>query len=212
MHHRTIVFVLISSLAAFACSEANDVGPKDAGGRDAVADASAVDAGDASNVPDATLGDASITGLVFNELSATGGDWIELYNTTSSPIDVSGFKVADNEPDASAPRLTQALAFGAGTILPPGGYLVIVANEKDASSAPQPCFDGGVKGGCPVATFGISKDNANTFYLLAPNDAPVLKVDMAANVHTSGQSWGRFPNGTGDFAVTKPTPGSANAQ
>lgn len=197
----------VCSLLPLACSEANDVVPRDASTKETSTD---------SATPDATTSDASVADgagigtLVFNELSATGGDWLELYNTGSNPVDVSGYKLADNEVDASAPRLSQALVLPSGTMIAPGGYLVVLANEKTASPSPQPCFDGGVQPGCPTVTWGISKDTANTFYLLAPNDVPALQVDMAPNVHVSGESWGRFPNGTGTFAVTKPTPGKAN--
>jgi hypothetical protein len=212
MFRNAALTLLALPLFALACSEANDVVPKDSGAKDtSLADSAGGDATADSAISDASVSDgAGVSSLVFNELSATGGDWLEIYNTSSNPVDLSGFKIADNEPDASAPRLSQALVLAGGTVVAPGAYLVIVANEKTASPTPQPCFDGGVSGGCPVATFGISKDTANTFYLLTPTDGTAMKVDMAANAHASGQSWGRFPNGTGNFAVTKPTPGKAN--
>lgn len=210
---RTRIVLLVSLASfAFACSEASDVAPKDASTKDTGSDVITLDA----TAPDSSPSDASVADgagigkLVFNELSATGGDWIEIYNTGSDAVDVSGYKLADNEIDAAAPRLAQALVFASGTTIAPGGYLVVIANEKVASPSPQPCFDGGVKPGCPAATWGVSKDTPNKIYLLAPNDAVALDVDMAANVHVSGESWGRFPNGTGVFAVAKPTPGKAN--
>jgi hypothetical protein len=217
--HRTTVLgfaasALLTASVLGACSETQQV-PDDAGG-DATSPTldGSLGADAAKDAPppfDAAGWDAAaIRGVAFNELSATGGDWVELYNTTSSPVDLGGTKLADNEADASAPRVARALQFAPGTTIAPGGYLVVLANEKDASATPVPCFDGGA---CPAVDWGISKDNANTIYLLGPDDKELLKVEMPANAHVSGESWGRFPDGTGSFGVRKtPTPGAANVQ
>ncbi|PKP10050.1 MAG: hypothetical protein CVU09_09105 [Bacteroidetes bacterium HGW-Bacteroidetes-4] len=66
--------------------------------------------------------------LVINEInyrSATEqacGDWVEFFNTTSGPIDVSGwvFKDADN---------SHAYIIPSGTIIPPKGFLVLYERE-----------------------------------------------------------------------------------
>jgi len=61
--------------------------------------------------------------IVINEVSAIGGndlDWVELYNKTGSPIDISGWKVSDNGGGTDA--------FPTGSVIPANGFAVIVAN------------------------------------------------------------------------------------
>src|SRR5690349_2302423 len=42
------------------------------------------------------VGPVSDVGIYINELRATGGDWLEFYNSTSSTVDLSGYKVYDD--------------------------------------------------------------------------------------------------------------------
>ena len=65
---------------------------------------------------------SSLAGVLFiNEVESDGGvpgDWIELYNAGSEPIDVSGFLIKDNN-DGRTDRLP------AGSIVPAGGFLAL---------------------------------------------------------------------------------------
>jgi hypothetical protein len=57
----------------------------------------------------------------LNEVESNGGtpdDWVELYNPTTSAVDVSGWAFKDNDD-------TRTFRIAAGTTIPAGGYLVI---------------------------------------------------------------------------------------
>jgi len=61
-------------------------------------------------------------GLHINEVESNGGtpgDWFELFNSGASTVDVSGWKMKDND-DSHAFYI-----FPAGTAIPSGGYLVV---------------------------------------------------------------------------------------
>ena len=60
--------------------------------------------------------------VVVNDVESSGGvpgDWIELYNPGSSPADVSGWRVLDDD-DTHTPYV-----IATGTVIPVGGYLVV---------------------------------------------------------------------------------------
>lgn len=50
-------------------------------------------------------------------------DWIELYNPSTSPLDLAGLSVGDSSAAASAMRIP--LGFPEVTVIPAGGYLVL---------------------------------------------------------------------------------------
>lgn len=60
--------------------------------------------------------------VVVNEVVANAagplGDWIELYNTSTSPVDLSGWFLSDSDLDLRKYRIAD------GTILPAGGFLL----------------------------------------------------------------------------------------
>ena len=68
-----------------------------------------------------TIGDVVINEYVANS-SIT--EWVELYNTTATPLDISGHYIDDLENGGSAPKLIPN-----GTIIPAGGYYVMEFNS-----------------------------------------------------------------------------------
>lgn len=73
--------------------------------------------------------DSDINNVVINEINYKSADdfdtkdWIELYNTTSAGINLSGWKL-------SAGSLDEAFTIPLGTIIPPYGYLVVSSNQN----------------------------------------------------------------------------------
>ncbi len=69
------------------------------------------------------------TGVIINEIAAatstTTPDWIEIYNSGSQAVDLSGWGVSDN---AARPRKWQ---FPQGTILQPGQYTAVFCSGED---------------------------------------------------------------------------------
>ncbi len=57
----------------------------------------------------------------INEIESNGGtpgDWVELFNPTTSAVDISGWALKDDDD-------TRPFRFAAGTTIPAGGYLVV---------------------------------------------------------------------------------------
>ncbi len=194
-----------------ACSEAGD-------GRSTplvpLSDASAapeVDAGaapkDARPAIDVTVVDAAASAVVVNEISGKGAEWVELLNTGAAAIDLSGYAVADLDKTTSGPKTDEAAKLPSGTVLSPNAYLLVVSLAKDAA-APE-CPDAG-QSYCFGATWGISNKDGDALFLVNPEGAVVSKGDYPANVVGTGQTWGRLPNGTGNFELNGPTPGARN--
>ena len=126
--------------------------------------------------------------VVVNEINCEGTDWVELVNTSDSPEDISGWLLTDDP--LSGTRADHRYVFPAGTTVPPGGELVV---EKLA-------------GGFP---FGISC-GSDTIRLA--DGAAGLLVDefVVPLLAGAGDTWGRFPDGTGSWVETAPTKGSIN--
>ena len=112
-------------------------------------------------------------------------DYIELHNTGTSPVDISGYMLSD-KPDAIG------YTFPQGTVLPAGGYIVCWCNKN----ADSPLY----------GKFGISNDGTDSVYLY--NDANVI-IDRAdipvvgtnvAYTRTQDGTWQRFNRLTPGFA------------
>ena len=60
-------------------------------------------------------------GVVINEISCKGDDWVELYNNSDVAVDVSGWFVSDNQPGQG----NDMTGLPSGTRLEPGSFLVL---------------------------------------------------------------------------------------
>lgn len=139
-------------------------------------------------------GSPTVGNLVINEFMASNNttqadqdgefdDWIELYNNGSTSIDLDGYFLSDDATD-----LVQ-WAFPAGTTIGPDGYIVVWA-DNDLSQA-------GLH-----ANFKLSSA-AETIYLVNASGNIVDEISYVAQ--TSDISFGRYPNGTGNFQTMNPT-------
>ncbi len=161
----------------------DSAGTPDTGGEpDAAVDADATTATDAA--ADSGAGAAVV---VINEIAPAGDpdDWFELYNTSSVAADLSGWTFSDSPAEDPARAV-----FPEGTTLAPGAYLQVVVSDE-------------------LVGFKLGSDEE-----LAVFDAAGVLVDANdwdEGVAPDGTSWGRFPDGTGDFSQrSTPTPGARN--
>ena len=219
---RTLALSLTMSLALTGCSESRDEPIVDLDApSDVVIDAAVTDTARPDTAvtdtaradtatPDAATPDVAGARLVINEISAVGDEWVELYNAGSSTVDLSNVQVADSETDGG-PRASRAMRFPSGTMLSPGQYVLVLANQSDAGVGPQTrCLDGGPTT-CFHASWSLSASRGETVWVLASTGDVTLQELYPMNAAMDGQSWGRLPNGTGAFAVNRPTPGAVNA-
>ncbi|MEV8144853.1 lamin tail domain-containing protein [Specibacter sp. NPDC078709] len=113
----------------------------------------------------------------------TIADGVELINTGQQAVDVSGWHISDNKPE-------NVINLPAGSIIAPGGYLMVTVDDDTA----------------PVK-FGFGKEDEAK--LLGPDGTTVVD-SFAWSGHLS-TSYARCSDGTGTFAVSpQATPGAAN--
>lgn len=134
--------------------------------------------------------------LKINELHARGipNDWIEIKNTGSAAIPLCAVFITQNYNGVSPPTGDDRYTFNEVT-LGAGGYIVVLAGML-ATELP----------------FALDKDIGERITLWAP-DASVLDDTTypAPPEWQPGESWGRDPDGTGDFEKScTPTMNSEN--
>ena len=128
------------------------------------------------------------TGLAINEVSARGDplDWFELHNASSDPITLDGFEMADDLDDVG-----RRVAFPAGMIIQPGGYIQITLDKE----------------GWPGFALGSDEELG----VWSSDGTVVDSVDWVEGQSGEGRSYARIPDATGGFqTVNTPTPGAVN--
>ena len=134
------------------------------------------------------------TGVRITEIlasSSKSNDWIELYNGTSSPVDLSGWGLSDN---AGRPRKWQ---FPSGTTIQPGAYLGVFANGLNDSA------EGRIQ-----TSYSLSADGGYSVVLSRPEGAIVDRVFVPMQYEDI--SYGRLEGQNGLRYFTTVTPGAPN--
>ncbi|MCP4792828.1 MAG: lamin tail domain-containing protein, partial [Actinomycetia bacterium] len=124
--------------------------------------------------------------VVINEIAASGDphDWIELLNRGDEAVDLTGWTLTDDDP-------VHRFQFADGASIGAGQYLLILG------AVDQGGFD-----------FGIGKADAVFLYA---GEETVSFVSWEDGQSPKGWSYGRIPDGTGDFeSLAYPTPGAPN--
>lgn len=110
-------------------------------------------------------------------------DWIEFYNNTTSPIDLSSFYLSDDRNDLFKWN------FPLGTSIPPDDYLIVWA-DKDEDQNGIHC------------NFKLSKSGESIY--LMHEDATIID-SLQFGEQSSIVAYARIPNGLGDFTAQSPT-------
>lgn len=140
--------------------------------------------------------------LVINEINSAPDDWVEFMNVGTADLDVSGYEIRDNSND-------HRFKIAEGTVVKPGELLLVKAD-----------------------TMGQIYDEEKKIYVDGQFDAPIgigsgdsirlydkegeLLDEYSWTEHASYEgnesaaSFGRFPDGTGEFINMPETPGAAN--
>jgi len=138
--------------------------------------------------------DASSTPVVVNEVHCQGNDWIELYNTSSTAFDLSGWGVSDKNPNSAS--LRHRYMFLSKTTIGPKGYLVV---EQKGLGSLQLTFGVSCAGGESIRLFkSITSASFETV-----SEIYVPKIPKKS-------TYGRLPNGSGAFGLTTSTKRRSN--
>ncbi len=119
-------------------------------------------------------------------------DWIELYNSSSASVDLSGFGLSDKESDPFK------FTFPSGASIGAGQRLVIYCDSVIPEIS-----------GTYTASFGLST-SGETVFLTAPDLTTCDLVEFPALA--SNQSYGRFPDGYDSFATMNISPNTSNSE
>ncbi len=124
---------------------------------------------------------------IYSKGTAENPDWLELYNPTPTDIDLTGYKVYDSGGQSGSKPKKEVPA---GTILPAGGWFVIVVDTEDESG------------------FGLSSGGEDV-WLEDPAGNILEMVSFPAM--EDNQSYGRYPDGDQNWQLLYiVTPGAAN--
>lgn len=142
----------------------------------------------------ATVSNPSLGDLVINEFMASNDatvadqdgefdDWIELYNNGVSPIDLEGYFLSDDAGEL------MKWAFPAGISIEANGYLTIWADDDEDQSGLH-------------TNFKLSAAAESVFLVNASGEIvdEVSYIEQVTDI-----SFGRFPNGIGNFQTMSAT-------
>jgi len=141
--------------------------------------------------------------IVINEVlahsHALDPDWIELYNTTTEPVDISGWFLSDSDGDLKKYEIPD------GTVVDPDGYVVFHENAHFGNPAAEGCR----------SPFSLS-ENGDTVYLSSGSEGQLTgyRVFEEFGASETNVSVGRYQKSTGTFnfvAMSSQTPGGPNA-
>jgi len=142
----------------------------------------------------ATTSNPTVGDLVINEFMASNDatasdqdgefdDWIELYNNSTTNISLDGYYLSDDADDI------KQWAFPLGTVIDAKGYLIVWADNDEEQAGLH-------------ANFKLSAA-AESVVLVNPSDSIV--DDVSYTDQTTDTSYGRIPNGIGNFQTMTPT-------
>ncbi len=124
--------------------------------------------------------------VVLNEIDCQGRDWVELYNKSNAPVDLGNWIISDNLDMAG-----HLYYIPEGEIIPANGFYVIKEQKDDEAGF----------------TFGI-KCGADFVYVVNPDGQIADNVGIGALPDDT--TWGRVPDGSGQWQETAPTQGESN--
>ncbi len=153
-------------------------------------------------------GGAAAPGIVVNEFMAANGDggptdehgdpddWVELFNTSDAVIDLQGYYLSDDSLQLHAYSLPD-------TQLPPGGYLLIWADDEPDEGSRHAPFKFSWQNGDEIILTQGKNLIVDRYRFFPENGNPLARVP--------GTSFGRTADGDTTWGQQlEPTPGSAN--
>lgn len=129
--------------------------------------------------------------ILMNEIFSKGVDpdldWVEIYNASTVSVDISGYKIYDSGGQSGSKPKKE---FPAGTVIPAGGFFVIVTDDTEESG------------------FGLSSGGEQIWL---EDAVGTIIDDITFPALVEGQSYGRKPDGSANFFIfTEITRGTSN--
>lgn len=146
----------------------------------------------------------SFSQIVINEYSCSNSngptdafgereDWIELYNATGSPVDISGYYLSDKAGNLLKWQVPTGIS------VPANGYTMVFASKRDLVSGTQ-----------LHPNFSLTQTKGE-WIILSNNLGNVVDSLKMVNMTKNDHSVGRSTDGAADWKLfTTPTPNAAN--
>lgn len=139
--------------------------------------------------------------LVINEINSAPDDWIEFINIGESSVDISGYEIRDNSDD-------HRWKFADGTVVAAGEIILVTAGSTEG------LMYNDTTGEYEAGVFDIGIGSGDSIRLYDDDGNLLDEYSWTSHASYDGQdslaSYGRYPDGTGSFTLTKETPGEAN--
>ena len=145
---------------------------------------------------------ADFRAIRLNELDGNKPKFIELYNTASQPVDISGMKLRKNGDE----MVYEALQ---GTTIAAGGYLTLLSDQTDYTLG----FSAGFSAKKSVQIELLGPDGSLVDVFTNPSKASGNvwdETDPKYNGDNTKEAYGRKPDGTGDWYMIQSTMGVSN--
>ncbi len=117
-------------------------------------------------------------------------DWIEIYNPTNEPVNISRLFLTDNLNNLNKWQFPYT-----DEIIPSGGYLIVWCDDDESQ-------------GIFHTNFKLSSDGE--FLALVKEDGVTIIDSISFSSQIADQSYGRIPDGGEEWVLLSPSPGSAN--
>jgi hypothetical protein len=155
-------------------------------------------------LPDEKLLHSLATPIKVNEVSAGNSvfindyfkknDWLELYNTTDTDLDIAGLYLSDDIADPLKYQIPVGTIIN--TIIPAHGHLVVWADKLSPVTQLHTNFKlSNSDGQIALVTSSADFFNANVEYFRAHTALRDFADGLPYNAHRGDQSVGRYPDG-----------------
>jgi len=141
------------------------------------------------------------------------GEWVELFNLTSNPIDVNGWYLQDASGGVGNTQVTSLNSIPSNATVPANGYLVVYMNKPVWNNTGDvvKLFS---KDNVLMDSYAYSIDYDYCVLIPTPGETNIDTSDPDATCSThqvpGNKSYARIPDGTGPWIDPIPTPGISN--
>jgi hypothetical protein len=140
--------------------------------------------------------------VFINEIQGYNDDYVELYNAGENEANISNFILDDKYNNDTQVFGEKSFTLPKGSIIPSKGFLVFYKGNDDQVAAGT------------HFKFGIKDEGGETITLVNSNIIIDQLVGPDKNnddkPFNEGRSYGRFPDGSNNLTLMKPTPGNPN--
>ena len=160
------------------------------------------------------VNEVSADNTIFASETWKRSDWIELYNTTDTPLDVEGLFVSDDIDQPLKYQIKKPSAV-CNTVIPAGGHLMVWADGLGSNPTQRQLHTtfklANSDGEQVIVVSGDDFVANNAAYFEAHPDMRTFIDGLTYVAHRGDETVGRFPDGGKAFyKMTRPTPERSN--